>query len=221
MHGQASTHLVSQMLQAVVSGSARLAARAPAARSGPRGALVQGGAAAAGGGADAAALGDEEDWRVGANGRDSIGRRLGLKKSGGQAVAPETSSCDNAGKVPPRRRRRHGQGSHYLCDAGWVRHVLEEPVHHNRHKMRQFVHVSPQDPNELAEQCMRSSARPLKLNKPPTSAARPSLRFVIRKMRLNIFFCAIESSLGSRDMNLSHAISLMPSQLRLTRGILQ
>ena len=86
-----------------------------------------------------------------ANGRDSIGRRLGLKKSGGQAVAPGNIILRQRGK-----KFHPGDGvgmgkdhTIYATQAGFVT-FSREPVHHNRHKMRQFVHVSPQDPNELA-----------------------------------------------------------------------
>ena len=67
------------------------------------------------------------------------------------------------------------------------------------------MHVSPQDPNELARARMRSSARLLLKLVAPDEAARPSLRCDKKNaIEYIFFFCAIESSLGLRDMNLSH-----------------
>ena len=45
------------------------------------------------------------------NGRDSAGRRLGVKLYGGQTAIP--------GNILAGRRRWHGQGPHDLCNRRW------------------------------------------------------------------------------------------------------
>ena len=51
------------------------------------------------------------------NGRDSAGRRLGVKKYGGEAVVPGNIIIRQRGtQEMAGRRRGNGQGSHDLCD---------------------------------------------------------------------------------------------------------
>ena len=62
------------------------------------------------------------------NGRDSAGRRLGVKKYGGEAVIPGNIIGASARhQVLASRRRRHGQGSHDLCNSGRVRDLPQRP----------------------------------------------------------------------------------------------
>ena len=129
------------MLRAVLSGAAHLLPRGPGA---PVGGLLQ-------------EVGAQRRWATkktggsSANGRDSIGRRLGLKKAGGQAVIP--------GNIILRQRGRKfhpGSGvgigkdhTIYAKEPGFVT-FSKEPIHHNRKKLRQYVNVSKEDPNVLA-----------------------------------------------------------------------
>ena len=136
------------MLRAVLSGAAHLLPRGP-------GAAVAG--VPGGGSVLLQEVGAQRRWATkktggsSANGRDSIGRRLGLKEGGGQAGIP--------GKIILRQRGRKfhpGSGvgigkdhTIYAKEPGFVT-FSKEPIHHNRKKLRQYVNVSKEDPNVLA-----------------------------------------------------------------------
>lgn len=92
-----------------------------------------------------------------ANGRDSIGRRLGLKKSGGQPVIPGNIILRQRGK---KYHPGNGVGigkdhTIYAMEAGYVT-FTKTPVHHNKKKSRMFVNVSKEDPNQLARSKLAS-----------------------------------------------------------------
>ena len=54
------------------------------------------------------------------NGRDSAGRRLGVKKYGEQTVIPGNIILRQRGtKMHPRLKCWHGKRSHYFCKSKW------------------------------------------------------------------------------------------------------
>ena len=134
------------MLRAVLSGAAHLLPRAPPRAAGSLGAGLR------------QDMGVQRRWATkktggsSANGRDSIGRRLGLKKNGGQPVVP--------GNIIVRQRGRKfhpgdgvGMGKDhtiYATEPGWVK-FAKEPIHHNWKKLRQYVHVSKKNPNQVSK----------------------------------------------------------------------
>ena len=62
------------------------------------------------------------------NGRDSVGRRLGVKKFGGEAVIPGNIIVRQRGtRWWPGEGSRHGTGPHDLCHRHWQRGVSQGP----------------------------------------------------------------------------------------------
>ena len=77
------------------------------------------------------------------NGRDSIGRRLGLKKSGGQPVIPGNIIIRQRGTkyIPGDNVGLGKDHTLYALTNGWVK------FEYNKMKKRQIVHIVDQNPN--------------------------------------------------------------------------